>query len=139
VFLSELRQFLVSSEEITAHNRAAAQAICECSEMIQRELALAEHIATGRAGRAVKAGQELRFLDLEADAGSGLGVWSQLAGVSAADMSDQVRAAAQADFGHAGLVFVGALQSGDLDQLKAAARMTHRAFIDQTRRRLELV
>ncbi|MCE2974242.1 MAG: hypothetical protein LW852_12395 [Sediminibacterium sp.] len=49
-------------------------------------------------------------------------------------MSDQVRAAAQADFGHAGLVFVGALQSGDLDQLKAAARMTHRAFIDQTRR-----
>lgn len=98
------------------------------------ELALAEHIASGRAGGAVKAGQELRFLDLEADAGAGLGVWSQLAGVSAADMSDQVRAAAQADFGHAGLVFVGALQSGDLGQLKAAARMTHRAFIDRTQR-----
>ncbi|MCA6346850.1 DUF927 domain-containing protein [Phenylobacterium sp.] len=98
------------------------------------ELPLGEHIASGRVGGAVKAGQELRFLDLEADAGSGLGVWYRLGGyTSAAEMSDQVRAAAQAHFGHAGPAFVDALQSEDLAQLKAAALMTHGDFVRRVR------
>jgi uncharacterized protein (DUF927 family) len=98
------------------------------------EKPLGEHIASGRAGGAVKAGQELRFLDLEADGGSGFGVWSQLDGVPAKEMSDRLVAAAREHFGHAGPAFVGALQSKDLAQLKTAARMTHGGFVARVRR-----
>ncbi|MCA6311152.1 DUF927 domain-containing protein [Phenylobacterium sp.] len=99
------------------------------------EIGLGAHIATGRLGGDAKAGQELRFLDLEADAGKGWGVWSTLRGVSSAEMSDGLRAVAREHYGWAGPAFVRALVDSDsLAEVKGFVRAAHRAFKDRAHR-----
>jgi putative DNA primase/helicase len=93
------------------------------------EKSLTEQIASGRAGGEARAGQQLRFLDLEADGGSGVGVWSKLGGIPAKEMSEQVVAAARTHFGHAGPALVAALQYGPRDELTSVVREVHRRFV----------
>ncbi|MCA3741998.1 DUF927 domain-containing protein [Phenylobacterium sp.] len=94
------------------------------------EKTLREHMAEAARGGDAKTGQEIRFLDLEADAGKGQGIWTATSGVSPGEMSDRVKAAAKAHFGWAGPDFVKGLVSGDLEALRAAALLTHRTFKD---------
>lgn len=69
------------------------------------EEALADLMA--RAGRAVKAGQEVRFLDLPADAGAGHGLFQTLHGKpDGNDFSRVLRAAIQDQHGEAGPAFL---------------------------------
>jgi uncharacterized protein (DUF927 family) len=84
------------------------------------EVSLADHMASGpRAGR-VAAGQELRLLDLPADAGHGLGIWESLNGSeSPMALSEAVKASAKHHYGHAGPAFLDLLAA----DLKATTRL----------------
>jgi len=71
------------------------------------ENGLADHIRAGRRNDRPMAGQELRLLDIAAGAGSGMGVWQELHGaVGPAELSDSIRSASCADYGHAGPAFL---------------------------------
>ncbi len=71
------------------------------------EVGLADHVASDGKGGRVAAGQELRLIDVAADAGGGLGIWSRLdAGETGASRSEAIKAAAKTHFGHAGPRFL---------------------------------
>lgn len=73
------------------------------------EIGLADHIRAGKKGERPMAGQELRLLDLAADAGARMGVWESLHGrASPAALSDAIKAASARDYGHAGPAFLEA-------------------------------
>ena len=73
------------------------------------EIGLADHIRAGKKGERPMAGQELRLLDLAADAGARMGVWENLHGrASPAALSDAIKAASARDYGHAGPAFLEA-------------------------------
>lgn len=73
------------------------------------EIGLADHIRTSKKGDRPMAGQELRLLDLAADAGAHMGVWEALHGAEGpAALSDAIKAASGRDFGHAGPAFLEA-------------------------------
>jgi putative DNA primase/helicase len=73
------------------------------------EISLADHIQTSRRGDRPMAGQEMRLVDMIADAGQGMGIWTILHGhKDPADQSEALRAATQKHYGHAGPVFVQA-------------------------------
>ena len=58
-------------------------------------------------GKTAMAGQEVRICDIAADAGQGFGVFDALpAGVSGAEFSDQLKSAAEANYGHAAPAFI---------------------------------
>jgi uncharacterized protein (DUF927 family) len=83
------------------------------------EVSLADHMASGPRGGRVAAGQELRLLDIPADAGRGLGIWENLkASGSAAALSEAVKASAKSHYGHAGPAFLESLAA----DLKATTR-----------------
>lgn len=71
------------------------------------ELSLKEHMRGAASRGQVFAGQELRFLDIEADGGRGLGVWCELHGASSPKaFADALNAACDAHYGWAGPAFV---------------------------------
>jgi uncharacterized protein (DUF927 family) len=71
------------------------------------EIGLADHIRTSRRGDRAMAGQELRLLDISADAGVGRGVWQELHGrPGPAELSDEIKAACRNHYGHAGPAFL---------------------------------
>jgi hypothetical protein len=73
------------------------------------EISLADHIRASRRGERPMTGQELRLLDVAADAGRGLGVWEALHGAPGpAELSDSIKAACGRHYGHAGPAFVRA-------------------------------
>lgn len=72
------------------------------------ELGLAQHMADG--GKRAKAGQEVRLVDVVADAGKNCGVFDTLHGHSAgADLSKSIQAGAARHHGHAAVAFAKAL------------------------------
>lgn len=72
------------------------------------ELGLAQHMADG--GKKAQAGQEVRLVDVVADAGKGLGLFDTLHGYPAgADLSKSIQAGAARHHGHAVLAFAKAL------------------------------
>lgn len=74
------------------------------------EIGLADHIRASKKGDRPMAGQELRLLDVAADAGAQMGVWETLHGSAGpAALSDAIKAASCRDFGHAGPAFLEAL------------------------------
>lgn len=74
------------------------------------ELSLADHV---REVGQVFAGQELRFLDILADAGKDQGAWAELRGAaSPAAFANALNAATETHYGHAGPAFVRALIEG---------------------------
>jgi len=97
------------------------------------EVGLAGHVAAGRkpgqAAPRVAAGQELRLLDIAAEAGRGLGIWECLAeGETAGRRSEALKAAAKAYYGHAGPIFLERLLA-KRDGLLQDARDTMSAFL----------
>ena len=74
------------------------------------EVGLAEKINEDGRGRRAAAGQEVRIVDIAADAGAGMGLFEELHGASSADaFSRQIVRAALADYGHPARAFVQAL------------------------------
>lgn len=112
---------------------------------------LAGHVASGpRPGR-VAAGQELRLLDIAADAGAELGIWKTLdESETPARRSEAIKAAALADYGYAGPLFLERMiasrdarlleaHSIIFDFEKAAKRAGDAGQIDRTARRFAVV
>jgi putative DNA primase/helicase len=93
------------------------------------EVGLAERLAEARSGpRRVRAGQEVRVVDVPADAGAGLGVFETLRGAEdGAAFADALKAAARRYHGTAGRAFLARL-TAEPDALAAAAREAVRAF-----------
>ena len=82
----------------------------------------------GEDGQQVMAGQEARFVDIEADAGAGLGVFEELHGLDGGErFSDALKAAGNAHYGHAGRAFLRKLLD-DVEGAKAQARQRMEAF-----------
>ncbi|TWA73736.1 putative DNA primase/helicase [Azospirillum brasilense] len=85
------------------------------------EIGLAEKAA--EAGRKTKAGQEVRVLDIPADAGAGLGTFEALHGSVDGDaFARRVRLATETHRGHAADAFLEAITAADLDELAGAVR-----------------
>jgi uncharacterized protein (DUF927 family) len=75
------------------------------------------------------AGQELRLLDLPADAGAGFGAWEALHNMaSPAAFSDAIKAACAAHYGHAGPAFVRGLVA-DPAHWESEARRLAKGFV----------
>lgn len=74
------------------------------------EIGLADHMRAAKRSERTMAGQELRLLDLPADAGAGFGAWEALHNMaSPAAFSDAIKAACAAHYGRAGPAFVRGL------------------------------
>lgn len=74
------------------------------------EIDLADHMRAAKRGERTMAEQELRLLDLPADAGSGFGAWQALHNMaSPAAISDSIKSACAVHYGHAGPAFVRGL------------------------------
>lgn len=85
------------------------------------EIGLAEKVA--EAGRRTRAGQEIRILDIPADAGAGLGAFEALHGSVDGDaFSRRLRLATETHRGHAAHAFLERITTGDLDELATAVR-----------------
>jgi putative DNA primase/helicase len=79
------------------------------------EVSLAEHARSDGRGRRSPAGQEVRILDIEADAGKGLGLFEDLHGFDSGDaLARAIKDGAEQHHGVAGPAFVRALL-GNLD------------------------
>jgi len=108
----------------TARTRAAWRVLF----LSTGEVSLAEHIKAARGGGNVMAGQELRVIDLKADAGRGLGAWEDLQEFDGgAALSDAFKAGVKANYGFAGPAFVRALVERG-DELSQAAQAIERRF-----------
>lgn len=87
------------------------------------EISLAEHARSDGRGRRSPAGQEVRILDIEADAGKGLGLFDSLKGFTNGDeLARKVKDNAACHYGHAGPEFVRRLL-GDLENVSAGVRV----------------
>jgi uncharacterized protein (DUF927 family) len=93
------------------------------------ELSLADKIA--ETGKRARAGQEVRVIDIPADAGRGHGVFDTLHGFrSGAALADQLRHAAEAHSGHAARAFLEEL-TRDLAETAEATRAYMAAWLAQ--------
>ena len=94
------------------------------------EISLGDHIKAAKAGGQVMAGQEVRVIDLVADAGQGLGAWEDTHEfATGAEYSDAMKGAAKRHYGHAGPMFVRGLIDGGDDLLKRIKAVEAR-FLD---------
>jgi uncharacterized protein (DUF927 family) len=97
------------------------------------EITLAAKLAEG--GLRVHAGQEVRLLNIPADAGAGLGVFEQLHGaVSAGAFADQLRLAAVTCYGTAGVAFLRRLvrdRATDPQALEQTLRDARELFLKE--------
>jgi uncharacterized protein (DUF927 family) len=95
------------------------------------ELSLAEHIRSGRRGDHPMVGQELRLIDVPADAGIGLGAWQHLHGAAShAEFAKGLKEAVARDFGHAGPAFVERVALGR-DAAEREARVVFDLFLEE--------
>jgi uncharacterized protein (DUF927 family) len=85
------------------------------------------------ANRQITAGLEVRLVNLNADAGAGMGIFQRLhERPSAATFTDEIRAAALANHGHAGRAFLARLvqdRAADPVGLRAALEALRAAFL----------
>ena len=97
------------------------------------EVGLADHIRASRKGERPMAGQELRLLDIDADAGHHMGVWEALNGAEGpAALSDSIKAACGRHYGNAGPAFVERLIA-DTPAAVAMAKAIMVAFLAEAR------
>lgn len=93
------------------------------------EIGLADHIRSSKRGERPMAGQELRLMDLPADAGAKMGVWQDLHGAAGpAALSDEIKAACSRDYGHAGPAFLEAFIARRAEA-EAQAKLLLAAFL----------
>lgn len=98
------------------------------------EIGLADHIRTSKRAERVMAGQELRLIDIPADAGQGMGIWEDLHNAaSPAELSDALKASCGRHYGHAGPAFVERFVR-DADAARSAASGIMQAFIETAQR-----
>lgn len=91
------------------------------------ELSLADKVAEG--GRKVKAGQEVRLVDLSADAGAGLGLFEALHGFESAQaLADHLRRAAGSFYGTPARTFLEQI-TVDLEALGRAVNQAVHKFV----------
>ncbi|CDS49868.1 putative inner membrane protein [Polaromonas sp. CG9_12] len=91
------------------------------------EIGLAQHMADG--GKKAKAGQEVRLVDVQADAAQGLGLFDTLHGyANGAALSTAIKAGAAAHHGHAVLAFASVL-SKDASELPAMVKHEISLFV----------
>ncbi|WP_295635915.1 DUF927 domain-containing protein [Novosphingobium sp.] len=84
------------------------------------EISLAEHARSDGRGRRSAAGQEVRILDIEADAGKGFGLFDSLGGLANGDaLARSIKGAAAEHYGIAGPEFVERL----IGEREAQARL----------------
>lgn len=92
------------------------------------ELGLADHMAS--AGQRAHAGQSVRFIELPADAGAGLGMWNELHHLTdGRSFTDALKTAAAKHYGAAGRAFIAALIE-HLPDVPATAQKLEAAFFD---------
>jgi putative DNA primase/helicase len=93
------------------------------------EIGLADHMRAAKRAERTMAGQELRLLDIPADAGAGMGAWENLHNLaSPAALSDTIKAACAVHYGHAGPAFVRGLVV-DPDYWEREAKQLVKAFV----------
>jgi uncharacterized protein (DUF927 family) len=91
------------------------------------EISLEHHIA--EAGQRIHAGQEVRLVDVSADAGAGLGLFEQVHGYGTGQaFADHLKACTRQHYGHAGRAFVTMLAQ-DPEEHKAQLRECMTAFV----------
>jgi putative DNA primase/helicase len=96
------------------------------------EISLAQKIAETNPRATSKAGQEVRLIDIEADAGKGFGLFEAIPdGIKPGDFSDSLKASAKAHSGHAMRPFIQALQSDQGHRARALHAQIHKAFAGQ--------
>jgi len=94
------------------------------------ELSLADHMASSPKGGRPAAGQELRLVDVPADAGSGMGIWQSLHEASGpAQLSEAVKKGARSHYGHAGPAFLERLTAAR-EEATVQAREIASAFLE---------
>jgi putative DNA primase/helicase len=82
------------------------------------EVGLADKVAESGTRRRLTAGQQVRIVDVPADAGAGLGIFETLNGFATADLlARHLRAAARANYGTPIRAFLNAI-AGDLDRVR---------------------
>jgi uncharacterized protein (DUF927 family) len=85
------------------------------------EVSLADHMASSKQGGRPAAGQELRLVDVPAEAGAGMGIWETLHDAAGpAQLSEAVKKAARDHYGHAGPVFLERLTAAQEDAVTTA-------------------
>src|SRR5262249_17524096 len=90
---------------------------------------LEQHMA--EAGQRIYAGQEVRLVEVPADAGAGYGLFEELHGAKDSKaFADQLREATTRNYGHAGRAFVTAL-SQDLAENVTTAQRLRDGFVAQ--------
>jgi putative DNA primase/helicase len=91
------------------------------------EIGLAQHMLEG--GRKARAGQEVRLVDVPADAGAGYGLFENLHGYpDGAALSDAIREAARTHYGHAAREYLAALVAMNRDKLRERLRALRAGF-----------
>lgn len=96
------------------------------------EISLAQKIAESNPRATSKAGQEVRLIDIEADAGKGFGLFETMpGGIKPGDFSDSLKASAKAHSGHAMRPFIQALQSDQGHRARALHAQILKAFASQ--------
>ena len=94
------------------------------------ETTLARHM--GETGKKAKAGQELRLVSIEADAGAGMGLFENVhAAASPGAFADALVSACAANHGHAGPAFVERLV-GEIDAARATIEQVRERFDRET-------
>lgn len=118
------------AQQSGALRRRAEWRVMVCST---GEIGLADHMRAAKRGERTMAGQELRLLDLPADAGAGLGAWEALHNMaSPAAFSDAIKAACAAHYGHAGPAFLRGLVA-DPAHWEGQAKRLAKAFAAKAR------
>lgn len=98
------------------------------------EISLSDHMAASAKSGRTAVGQELRLIDVPAEAGAGMGIWETLHDAeSPAQLSERVKGAAKSHYGHAGPLFLERLTE---DRAVAAdlVREIVRAFLVEAER-----
>jgi len=95
------------------------------------EIGLADHVAAG--GGRIKAGQEVRMLDIPADANAGYGVFEDIHGAtSAAAFADSLQTLSEAYYGSpADALLTKLTEPGELDLAVAFIRKVQDQFVQQ--------
>lgn len=118
------------AQQSGALRRRAEWRVMVCST---GEIGLADHMRAAKRGERIMAGQELRLLDLPADAGAGFGAWEALHNMaSPAAFSDAIKAVCAAHYGHAGPAYVRGLVA-DPAHWEAEAKRLAKAFVEKAK------
>lgn len=93
------------------------------------EVGLAQHMLD--AGKVARAGQEVRMIDISADAGAGNGIFENLHGCTGgAQLSDRIKAACRQYYGTASIAFLEGL-TRELDTAPTLFKSSMDAFVER--------